>query len=145
MPIGRPKPRGKAVQVTIFCNAAFGSCHVTRRSNTGIVNFINGAPIQAYSKRQNTIETSTFGSEFVALKIAVEMNEALRYKLRMMGVKVNGPTNCFCDNQSVVTNAVVPQSTLKKYLCSRNFILSVLVEVTFRRGSRGRGKVPEGT
>jgi hypothetical protein len=76
--------------------------------------FINGAPITWYSKRQNTIESSTFGSEFIALKIAVEMNEALRYKLRMTGIELVGPTNAFCDNQSVVTNAGIPQSTLSK-------------------------------
>jgi hypothetical protein len=75
--------------------------------------------IQAYSKRQNTIETSTFGSEFIALNIAAEMNDALRYKLRMMGVAIDGPTNCFCNNKSVVTNAVVPQSTLNK---KHNFV-----------------------
>jgi hypothetical protein len=42
------------------------------------------------------------------------MNEALRYKLRMMGVPIVGPTNGFCDNKSVVTNSVTPQSTLSK-------------------------------
>jgi len=67
-----------------------------------------------YSKRQNTVETSTFGSEIVALKIAVEMVEGLRYKLRMMGIQVDGPTNVFCDNESVVKNTTRPESTLKK-------------------------------
>ena len=55
-----------------------------------------------------------FGSEFVALKIAVEMVEGLRYKLRMMGIRLDGPANCFCDNGSVVTNVTNPASTLKK-------------------------------
>jgi hypothetical protein len=141
MPIGRPKPRGKSVQISFFCDAAFGSCHVTRRSTTGIVKFINGAPIQAYSKRQNTIETSTFGSEFIALKIAVEMNDALRYKLRMMGVEIDGPTNCFCDNKSVVTNAVVPQSTLSKkhnfvaYHKVRESVASEAVRIAHEKGT----------
>jgi hypothetical protein len=119
MPIGRPKPGGKSVQITIFCDTASGTCHATRRSITGIVKFINGAPIQAYSKRQNTKESSTFGREFVALGIAVEMNEALRYKLRIMGVEVDRPTHCFCDTKSVVTNSVVPHSTLNK---KHNFV-----------------------
>ena len=47
---------------------------------------------------QNTIESSTFGSEFVALKIAIEMNEALRYKLWMIRIPIDGPKNGFCDN-----------------------------------------------
>lgn len=114
LPLGRPMERGNPVQINMFCDAAHGTCHATRRSTTGIIFFINGAPISWYSKRQNTIESSVFGSEFVALKIAIEMNEALRYKLRMMGIPILEPTNCFCDNKSVVTNATIPQSTLQK-------------------------------
>ena len=114
MPPNMPKPRGKPVQISIFCDAAHATCHKTRRSTTGIVMFLNGAPISWYSKRQNTIESSVFGSEFVALKIAIEKNEALRYKLRMMGVPIEGPSNVFCDNKSVVTNTTIPQSMLQK-------------------------------
>jgi hypothetical protein len=52
--------------------------------------------------------------EFVALKIAVEMNDGLRYKIRMFGIPLDGPTNGFCDNESVVHNATIPESTLQK-------------------------------
>jgi hypothetical protein len=52
--------------------------------------------------------------EFIALKIATEMNDALRYKLRMLGIPIEGSTNVFCDNQSVITNSTVPDSTLRK-------------------------------
>ncbi len=44
------------------------------------------APIVWYSKKQVTIETSVFGSEFVAMKQGTEALRGLRYKLRMMGV-----------------------------------------------------------
>ncbi|MGH3053704.1 MAG: Ty1/Copia family ribonuclease HI, partial [Gaiellaceae bacterium] len=71
-------------------------------------------PIRWYTKKQNTIETSTYGSEFVALRIAVELIEGLRYKIRMLGVPLLGPANGFCDNQSVVINSTWPDSTLKK-------------------------------
>ena len=60
------------------------------------------------------MESSTFGSEFVALKTAMEANRGLRYKLRMMGVPIDGQTFVFCDNQSVVANATRPESLLKK-------------------------------
>jgi hypothetical protein len=106
--------RGKEVQINMYCDASHATDLVTRRSTTGILFFINGTPIKWYSKRQNTIESSTFGSEFVALRIAVEMNDALRYKLRMFGVGIKGPTNGFCDNMSVVKNATIPESTLAK-------------------------------
>jgi hypothetical protein len=76
------KSLGHHIKIKLFCDAAHATCHVTRQTTTGIVFFINGAPISWYSKQQNTIESSVFGSEFIALKISTEMNEALRYKLR---------------------------------------------------------------
>jgi hypothetical protein len=80
----------------------------------GILILVNCAPILWLSKRQNTVKTSTFGSEFIALKTAVEMVEGLRYKLHMLGVPMEGATNVFCDNESVVKNSSRPESTLKK-------------------------------
>ena len=88
----------------------------TCRSQTGILIFCNRAPIPImwHSKRQNTVEASTFGSEFQAMKNAIELVESLRYKLRMFGVPVEGPTNIFCDNEAVYKNTSLPESTLKK-------------------------------
>jgi hypothetical protein len=60
------------------------------------------------------VETSTFGSEFIAARVVVELIEALRYKLRMFGVPVDGPANVYCDNHGVVINSSMPESTLKK-------------------------------
>ena len=91
---------------------------MTRRSTTGIIFFVNGAPIPWYSKIQNTIESSTFGSEFVALKIATESIEGLRYKLRMFGVPIEGEARVFCDNESVVKSNTYAESALKKKHCS---------------------------
>ena len=71
---------------------------MTRRSQSGILIFCNRAPIIRYSKRQNTVDTSTFGSEFQVIRNAVELTEALRFKLRMFGVPIDGATNVFCDN-----------------------------------------------
>ncbi len=55
-----------------------------------------------------------FGSEFVAARIAVELIESLRYKLRMFGVPIDGTTNVYCDNDSVCKSSTKPESTLKK-------------------------------
>jgi hypothetical protein len=113
LPPNRPKPRRNAVQMNVFVDADHAGNRVTRRSHTGILIYLNSAPVIWYSKAQTTVETSTFGSEFVAMRIAVEMIEALRYKLRMFGIPLDSPANVFCDNQSVVTNSTVPDSTLK--------------------------------
>jgi hypothetical protein len=60
------------------------------------------------------VVTSTFGSEYVAAKTAVEMiKDLVHYKLQMMGIPVAGMTNFFCDNKLVVKSSVQPKSTLK--------------------------------
>ena len=81
MPRDMPKPRGKAVMCSCFVDADHAGCQVTRRSHTGVLILVNRAPILWYSKRQNTVESSTFGSGFVAMRIAIEMIEGLRHKL----------------------------------------------------------------
>ena len=98
----------------MFVDADHAGDRVTRHSQTGILDFLNRAPIIWYSKRQSTVESSTFGSEFIAMKTGIEIVKALRYKLRMMGVPVEGPENIFCDNEAVVQNTTVPESRLGK-------------------------------
>ena len=50
----------------------------------------------------------------MALRICKELIVALQYKLWMFGVLVEGQANVFCDNQGVVKNASIPESTLAK-------------------------------
>ena len=66
------------------------------------------------SKKQATIETSVFGAEFVAMKHGIETLRGLRYKVRMMGIPLTGPSYIYGDNKSQVTNSTRPESTLKK-------------------------------
>jgi hypothetical protein len=114
IPDNMPEPRGRSVTSTCFVDADHAGCRLTRRSHSGVLIFVNRAPIIWFSKRQATVESSTFGSESVAMRIAFDLIEGLRYKLRMMGVPIDGPTSCFCDNESVVTCTTRPESTLKK-------------------------------
>ena len=98
MPPAMPKPCGRLVVMTCFVDADHGGCKkVTGRSHSGIIIFVKRAPILWFSKRQNTVESSTFGSEFVALRIAVEMIDGLRYKLRLLCVGIDdGPCTVLC-------------------------------------------------
>jgi Reverse transcriptase (RNA-dependent DNA polymerase) len=114
MPTNVPAPRGRSVVTSCFVDADHAGCRATRRSHTGVLIFVNNAPILWFSKRQNTVESSTFGSEYVALRTAIDLVEGLRYKLRMMGVPFEGPTSIFCDNEGVVKNTTAPESPLKK-------------------------------
>ena len=109
-----PAPRGQMVSTHCFVDSDHAANTVTRRSQTGLLLFVNRALVTWFSKRQNTVETSTFGSEFIAMKTVVEEMEALRYKLQMFGIPMEGPTNVFCDNEEVFKNTSILYSTLKK-------------------------------
>jgi hypothetical protein len=79
IPTNAPERRGNPIDMTCYVDADHAGCRVTRRSHTGILIFMQKAPIIWYSKRQNTVEASTFGSEFIAMKTAIEQVEAMRY------------------------------------------------------------------
>jgi len=135
-----PELLGKSMVMTCFVDADHAGCRETRRSHTGIMIFLQKAPIVWYSKRQNTVESSTFGSEFVAMKTAIEQVEALRYKCRMMGIPIDGPTNVFCDNEAVFKNSTMPESTLKKkhnsiaYHRTREAVAAGIVRIAWEDG-----------
>ena len=76
--------------MSAFVDANHAGNVVTRRLHTGIIIYVCNAVIIWYSKRQNTVEVATFGSEFVALRICKELIVGLRYKLRMFGVPIEG-------------------------------------------------------
>ena len=73
-----PEPLGSLVTISAFVDANHAGNVVMRRSHTGIVIFVQNAPIIWFSKRQNTIELASFGSEFVALRICKDKIVALR-------------------------------------------------------------------
>ena len=93
-----PPPRGNPIYVGCYVDADHAGNLLTRQSHTGIIIFVNNSPIIWYSKRQSTVESSRFGSKFIALRIATEMIEGLRYKLCMFGVPIDGPADVFYDN-----------------------------------------------
>ena len=112
--LARDSPSRVMVSTHCFVDSEHAANTVMQRSQTGLLLFVNRVPVTWFSKRQTTVETSTFGCEFIAMKTAVEHIEALRYKLRMFGIPIEGPTNVFCDNEAVFKNTTIPDSTLKK-------------------------------
>ena len=85
-----------------------------RRSVSGYIIYFGSTPIIWSSKAQSRVESSTYSSEFTALKSALEEIKGVRIALRAFGVEVSEPTIVMCDNRSVVSNNVIAASTLKK-------------------------------
>ena len=114
IPNDLPMSKGTKVRMTVYVDADHAHDLVTRRSITGILVMLNNTPIRWVSKRQKTVETSTYGSELVAARIATELIMEVRYMPRSLGVSLEGPTLMLGDNMSVVLNTSVPSSVLKK-------------------------------
>ena len=114
VPIGMPAPKGREIVLTAMVDADHAGNKVTRRSQTGFIIYGNCAPIIWFSKKQNTVEASTFGSEMIALRLCVEAIIALRFKLRSFGIPVSTPARVYCDNESVVNATSKVEGRLNK-------------------------------
>ena len=114
IPANAPEPRGKDIDLRLMVDSDHAGDKVRRHLHTGFYIFLNSALIAWISWRQSTIETSVFGAEFVAMKHGVETLRGIRYKLHMMGVPLDGPSNIYSDNMSVINNTQKPESVLKK-------------------------------
>ena len=114
IPPNMPPPSKFQADITCFVDADHAHDTVTRRSVTGLILFVNQTPIKWISKRQATVETSTYGSELVAARQAMEAIIEMRYNLRMLGFRIDDASWLFGDNLSVVLNTTMPSSMLKK-------------------------------
>ena len=119
IPSNAPTPRGKPVTTTTFVDANLMADITTGRSQTGTIHLLNKTPIEWFSKRQNAVETATYGSEFVAARTAVDQVIELRHALRYLGVPVatvggSSASYVFGDNLSVVNSSILPSGKLQK-------------------------------
>ena len=139
-PRDAPKPLGKRVVMTSYVDANLYHDMLSGRSVTAALHFLNQTPVDWFSKKQQTVETATYGSEFVAAKTTVQQIMGLRQTLRYLGVKVEGSTRLFGDNGSVVKGGSIPHSALKKrhhgisYHYTREAVASKAVDFRFIPG-----------
>ena len=66
------EPLGEAVITTTTMDADLNHCLANGKSLTVCLHFVNKTPVDWYSKKQATVETAIYGSEFVAAKTAKE-------------------------------------------------------------------------
>ena len=114
IPHDTPRPLGKPVQTTHYFDANLYHDLISGRSVTGILHLFNKTPIDWYSKLQSTVETATFGSEYVAGRTCTEQVIDLRLTLRYLGVPIAGSSMVFGDNESMINTASVPYGKLHK-------------------------------
>ena len=70
---------GKGLNTTIYLDTKHAGDLMTHNLQSGVLIYVNSVPIFWYSKGQNTVENSTFASDFVALRVVTEMVKILHY------------------------------------------------------------------
>jgi hypothetical protein len=78
-------PYTRPVQMNVFVDANHAGNLFNRQSQTGVLIYLNRAPILWHLKTQRNVESMTFGSDVVVLRIATELIKGLRFKTRIMG------------------------------------------------------------
>ena len=121
IPYDLPQADGNLATLTTYVDADHARDMVSCRSITGVLMLLNNTPVYWLSKRQKTVETSTYGSELIAARIAVDMIIAMRYKLRVLGVNLENRSTMLGDNMAVILNTTLPSSSLKKKHLACNY------------------------
>ena len=102
IPNNIPEARVSGIRLHCFVDTDHASDKVTRRWQTVIFIIGNRASFVMFSKRQNSAQTSTFGSEFWTLRQAVELVQTSWFKIRQFGIPLEeGGANLYCDNKAV--------------------------------------------
>ena len=122
IPDDAPEPLGRYVTLTHFVDANLMHDLTTGKSCCAILHLINQMPLDWYTKKLATVETSTYGTEIVSARICMEQIIDLRTTLRYLGVPIRQKSYMFGDNKSVVDSATLPQVKLHK----RHQILSFM-------------------
>ena len=107
-------PHDIPVHTTHYVDTNLHHDLATGKAVTAALHFLKRTPIDAYTKRESTVETVTYGSKFVAARTAVDQIIDIRTTLRYLGVPIRDKSYMFGDNRSVVTSSTIPNSTISK-------------------------------
>ena len=113
LPHNMPQPKETSFTVRVKVDTDHVDDIVTRRSRITFLVYVNSA-LAYWVLKKKIIENLSFGSELTAMKQYCEYIRGLVYKLQMMGISCAGLAYIEADNQSVISNTIIPDSTLKK-------------------------------
>ena len=109
VPHDMPTPLGRFVTIMHYVDA-----NLYHDLITGILHLANKTPIDWYSKKQATVETSTYGTEFIAACICVDQSIDVKNTLHYLGVPVHKKAYMFGDDKAVVDSSIIPHAKLHK-------------------------------
>ena len=88
--------------IQAYCDADYGAGE-DRKSISGYIFLLAGAPISWQAKKQTTVAQSTVEAEYAAMALAAKEMIWLQHLLRDLGMPKYAPKTLFCDNQGAIS------------------------------------------
>ncbi|XP_019168608.1 PREDICTED: uncharacterized protein LOC109164530, partial [Ipomoea nil] len=99
--VGLWYPKGTDFTLTGFSDADFAGCKIDRKSTSGTCQFLGGRLVSWFSKKQNSIATSTAEAEYIAAGSCCA--QILWMKQQLKDYEVNcDDVSIYCDNTSAI-------------------------------------------
>jgi hypothetical protein len=114
IPTDIPEPKGKYVTLSHYFDVNLYHDMVTGRSITAILHFLNQTPMDWYLKKQATVETATFGSEFITVRTTIDQIVNLQMTLCYLSIPIQEKSYIFRDNKTIIDASSTPHAKLHK-------------------------------
>ena len=95
--------------------------------------------MQWFFKKQSSVETSVFGTKFVAMKQDIDGLRGLRDKLNMIGIHTSGPSYIYENNMSVIHHPAKQELVI---MIKNNSVDFHAVHESVAMGKSSVGKIP---
>ncbi|XP_021986473.1 uncharacterized mitochondrial protein AtMg00810-like [Helianthus annuus] len=103
-------PKEGGMNLLSYCDADWLGCPLSRKSRTGYLLSLGGAPVSWKSKKQSVVSRSSAEAEYRAMATTVSEVIWARWMLSELDAKQGEPTVLFCDNQAARHIATIQSS-----------------------------------
>lgn len=97
-----------SLDISIYCDADWGACPLTRLSLSAYITFLGSSPVTWKTTKQDTVSLSSAESEYRAMSVAVKELKWFKELFDSFGIYPSLPMKLYCDSKSAIHIASNP-------------------------------------